>query len=150
MSNNQEFEALVESIKKMSNSQRLELLRHLKDKEIHLIEIFRERIFWIKGIALGLFYGIIGNILASHYIEVFKSIVMWQIDKLFWTNLIVLVITLAVILVVSWRWFISLAKLKGYAKESEERAIVAKALEKHLAPTGEPKSPTTSKEKNSQ
>ena len=145
MVNNQEFEALLESIEKMSDSQRLELIRYLKKEKIHLIEFFRERIFWIKGIALGLFYGIIGNILASHYIEVFRSIVTWQIDKLFWTNLIVLVITLAVILVVSWRWFVSLAKLKGYVKKSEERVIVAKALEKHLAHTEEPKSPSTSK-----
>lgn len=134
----------------MSDSQRLELLRYLMDKEIHLSEILRKRIFWIEGIALGLFYGIIGNILVSHYIEVFKSITMWRIDKLFWTNLIVFAITLAVILVVSWRWIISLVKLKGSVKKSEERVIVGKTLEKYLAHTEEPKSSITSKEKNSQ
>ena len=132
MSNNQEFEALVESIKKMSDSQRLELLRYLKNKEIQVIEILRQRISWIRGIALGLFYGIIGNILASHYIEVFQSIVIWQIDKLFWTNLIVLAIITTVILIVSWKWFISLAKLEDFVKSSEERVIVSKALEKYI------------------
>jgi hypothetical protein len=150
LTNNQEFEALIESIETMSASQRLELVRNLKKEETHLIEFLHERIFWIKGIAFGLFYGIIGNIFVSYFIEVLGSIVMWQIDKLFWTNLIALAITLAVILFASWRWFISLAKLKGYEKESEKRTKIAKILEKYLTHAEEPKSPTTSKEKNSQ
>lgn len=103
----------------MSDTQNLQAVRKSIKELEPAIENMRQQMFLIKGVALGLFYGIIGNILASHYYEVFKGITMWQFDKLFWTNLTILVIVIVTIVVVSWRWLISLAKLEGSVKAFE-------------------------------
>lgn len=103
----------------LSVKEDIEAVRESMEKLRPGIEIMRQRTFLIRGVALGLFYGVIGNILVSHYFEVFKGIVMWQFDKLFWTNLIIFAIILVVILVVSWRWLLSLGKLEGTIKGSE-------------------------------
>ena len=96
----------------MSDKQNLEAVRRSIKELEPAIETMRQQKFLMKGVALGLFYGIIGNILVSHYYEVFKGTVIWQFEKLFWTNLISLIIVIVVILVVSWRWLVSLTKLE--------------------------------------
>ena len=103
----------------MSDKQNLEAVRRSIKELKPAIETMRQQKFLIKGVALGLFYGIIGNILVSHYYEVFKSIVMWQFEKLFWPSLTSLIIFIVVVLVVSWRWLISLTKLEDSVKAFE-------------------------------
>ena len=103
----------------MSDRENLEAIRRSIKELEPAIETMRQQKSLIRGVALGLFYGIIGNMLVSHYYEVFKGLVMWQFDKLFWTSLIVLVIAIVLIVVVSWRWLISLAKLEESIKAFE-------------------------------
>jgi len=92
--------------------------RSIKELE-PAIETMRQQKFLIKGVALGLFYGIVGNMLVSHYYEVFKGLVIRQFDKLFWTNLVTLAIAIVLIVVVSWRWLVSLANLEESIKAFE-------------------------------
>jgi len=99
----------------LSDSQVKEAIKELEPA----IDTMRQQMFLMKGVALGLFYGIIGNMFVSHYYEVFKAIVMWQLDKLFWTNLITLVIFIVAIVIVSWRLLILLAKLEGSLRTFE-------------------------------
>jgi len=79
----------------------------------------QKKAFW-RGIALGLFYGIIGNMLVSHYYGLFTGLVEWKIDTLFWTNLITFLIVLGAILIVSWKWLRSMAKIDDFLRFVEE------------------------------
>lgn len=101
-------------------SSRDDKIREIMKEMEPYVEALRSKSWMIKGIALGLFYGIIGNMLVSHYYQIFQGIVIWQLDTMFWTNLAVFVIILVVIVIVSWRWLISMAKIQG-ALEAFER-----------------------------
>lgn len=79
----------------------------------------QKKAFW-KGLALGLFYGIIGNMLVSHYYGVFNGLIVGQFDTMFWANTIVFSIILAAILIVSLVWIRSMTKLDDFLKFVEE------------------------------
>jgi hypothetical protein len=92
-----------------------EVIEELRPKA----ESLHQEKFLLRGVALGLFYGIIGNMLVSHYYEVFRGIVIWQFDTLFWTNLVVFISILVAIILVSWRWLLSMAKIEGFIEAFE-------------------------------
>lgn len=79
----------------------------------------QKKAFW-KGIALGLFYGIIGNMLVSHYYGVFSGLTLGQYGELFYANVLAFSITLAAVLVVTWGWMRSMAKMDDFIKFVEE------------------------------
>ena len=110
----------------MSDDPPLELINVLSS----WIEKAKQRQEFIKGIAFGLFYGIIGNMAASHYYGLFEGLTKATFDNLFLANLISLSVALAVILLVSRRWFKSLAKLD--AERQYLRDMIVEVLEKKL------------------
>ena len=75
---------------------------------------------FVRGIAIGLFYGIIGNILVSHYFKVFEDLILGEFGALFWTNLIVFVVALSLILIMSLRWYSQIGKWKTLRRELSE------------------------------
>lgn len=79
----------------------------------------QKKSFW-KGLALGLFYGIIGNVLVSHYYGVFTGLTVGPYDDLFCANVIAFSIILVVVLIVSVGWMRSIAKLDDFLKFVED------------------------------
>lgn len=77
------------------------------------------KFFW-KGVFLGLFYGIIGNMLVSHYYGFFTGFVMGKFDSLFWWNLIFFFIILCIALFVSYKVWQSMSKIEGFLKAVDE------------------------------
>jgi H+/Cl- antiporter ClcA len=73
-----------------------------------------QRKAYLKGLALGLFYGIIGNMLVSHYYAVFNGFVIAQLDTLFYANLLAFVIILIAILYVTLKWVRSMFRVDAY------------------------------------
>jgi hypothetical protein len=97
-----------------------------KDNEVYknavkdlVAKAHQKKAFW-KGLALGLFYGIIGNMLVSHYYGVFNGLVIGQYDTLFWTNVFVFIIILIAILIVSLKWMRSIVKIDDFLVFVEE------------------------------
>lgn len=68
---------------------------------------------FIKGVAIGLFYGIIGNIIVLHYYKAFERLILGEFDTLLLANLIVFVVAFVTI-------FIGIKKWRGRAQKVEE------------------------------
>lgn len=85
-----------------------------------LVEKARQTKFFWKGVSLGLFYGIIGNMLVSHYYGIFTGFVTENFDSLFWWNLIFFFIILCIVLVVSYKVWRSMSKVEGFLKAVDE------------------------------
>lgn len=66
---------------------------------------------FIRGVTIGLFYGIVGNIIVLHYYKAFERLLIGEFDTLLWANIIVFVVAFASILVLSIRWHKKLGKL---------------------------------------
>jgi len=75
-----------------------------------------------EGIVLGLLYGIIGNLVISHYYGVFEGITLARYDSLFWSNLVVFLVGLATIIILTVIFYRRLTKLKK-AKERNRKLI---------------------------
>jgi hypothetical protein len=73
---------------------------------------------------LGLFYGIIGNMLVSHYYGVFTGLVAWNFDKGFFANLASFIIILCAVLIVSWKVYQSMTNIDsflGFVEETKKK-----------------------------
>jgi len=66
-----------------------------------LADYMRQEKQFIQGITLGLFYGIVGNMLVSHHYGLFERLETREFDNLFWSNLLILSITTILILIVT-------------------------------------------------
>jgi hypothetical protein len=82
------------------------------EKILPLADKMRQDRMFFQGIALGLFYGIFGNIFVSHYYRIFEGLVLGQIDNLFWMNVVALIIVMIVMSMVSLRYIRKYRTLK--------------------------------------
>lgn len=98
--------------KKVTIETILKDLKRIREKTSSDLQSYQQRIYFVQGIGLGLFYGIIGNLLVSHYYGVFEGLVKAEYNGMFWANLIVLVVGLAVIIVLTIRWHRQLETFK--------------------------------------
>ena len=71
----------------------------------------KERKQFIRGLALGLMYGIIGNVVASHYYRLFEGLSRGLYDNLFYSNLVMLLVSLFIIGVLTKIWYGELRKI---------------------------------------
>jgi len=116
-------------------SEKLPLDVELINVLISWIDKAKQRQEFIKGIAFGVFYGIIGNVAVSHYYGLFESFTTGKYDALFSANLTSLLVALAVILLVSRKWLKTLAKLD--AEQQSIRKEIGEVLRKRLEETKE-------------
>jgi hypothetical protein len=103
---------LYVTIKDVDKNKRIEdgdMRKILKEMEPY-IEATRSQMSMMKGVVLGLFYGIVGNLVVTHYYQILRGVVMSEFDTMFWTNLAILVPMSSIIAIVSWKWHISMAK----------------------------------------
>ena len=94
---------------------------------------------FIRGVTIGLVYGIVGNMIVLHYHKAFERLMLGEFDALLWANLIVFIVAFTLILVISIKWrskwetlerhrhviFEATEMLRGFyelVKEGEEKA----------------------------
>jgi hypothetical protein len=102
------------AIKDVDKNRRIEdedLRKILKEIGPH-IEAMHAQMSMMKGVILGLFYGVVGNLVVTHYYQILRGAVMSEFGTMFWTNLVILIAMSSIIVIVSWRWHISMAKQK--------------------------------------
>lgn len=91
------------------------------------VESLEQEKQFVKGLGLGLIFGIVGNIFVSHYYGIFQGLISSQFDTLFYSNLVIVVVSLVAIslLVVKWN------KDKKRLKQKQEPHIdnMLKALD---------------------
>jgi len=81
-------------------------------------EITRRRIDLVRGVALGLLYGILGNFFVQFFYSVSEALALGEYPKSFWNNVIVSVASLAIILHVT-------KKFSSQLKEEERKMKLA-------------------------
>ncbi len=83
------------------------------------------KLTFIRGIALGLFYGIIGNLFVQFWYSVFESLILRQFNEIFWVNLI-LSVSLGIVIIIQtwqlWRMFKDAEHKLQIAKEAGDAA----------------------------
>jgi len=84
------------------------------------IEATRSQMSMMKGVILGLFYGVVGNLVVIHYYQILRGAVMSEFDMMFWTNLVILVVMSSILAIISWKLHILMAKME-HAIELLER-----------------------------
>lgn len=84
-----------------------------------------ERREFLRGIALGLFYGIVGNLFVQHWYPVFEGIVLRTFDEIFWANLIIFVVALSLIAIATAKLY---STMKQYKTSLDELADQRKKL----------------------
>lgn len=105
---------ILESYLKSEKSQ-LALWTEIKEES-------QRHIDFTKGIALGLFYGIVGNIFVQFLYPTVEGIILRQFEWPFLGNAIIAIFSLVFILYVSWRYGIRLTE-KGIIYDDSRRAI---------------------------
>lgn len=76
----------------------LEAFEEFEKEYLERAETHRKKIDFTTGIALGLLYGIIGNLFVQFFYPVVEGIILQKFDVLFWSNLVISVIALSVII----------------------------------------------------
>ena len=59
---------------------------------------------FIRGVTIGLVYGIVGNMIVLHYHKAFERLMLGEFDALLWANLIVFIVAFTSIFVISIKW----------------------------------------------
>jgi hypothetical protein len=112
----------------------LKVLERLKETMSVLVEGHRRRIDLVRGIALGLLYGIIGNLFVQHWYPVFEGLVLGKYDLTFSANVIVSASVLIVILYTTIIYHRQLTKEEE--KENKARGdleVLEKAIQRRKA-----------------
>jgi H+/Cl- antiporter ClcA len=76
----------------------LEDFEEFEKEYLERAETHRRKIDFTKGIALGLLYGIIGNLFVQFFYSVVEGIILQKFDVLFWSNLVISAIALSIII----------------------------------------------------
>ena len=80
----------------------IEAYEEFEKEYLERVELQRRKIDFTKGIALGLLYGIIGNLFVQFFYPVFEGVILEKYDVLFWSNLVISAIALGIILLVTF------------------------------------------------
>ena len=86
------------------------------------MDYYEKRIDFTKGIALGLIYGIIGNLFVQFFYPVVEGIIVMKYDSLFYSNLTVSIASLIIIIITTVQFWKQL-KEHEKGKESFEKGI---------------------------
>ena len=107
----------------------LELLEKLEKHHLERAKESRKRIDFIKGVALGLILGILGNLFVQHWYPLFERVVLWNFDIVFWSNLPVCVLALAIVLYTTRQYLRQLKEEEEEVKWAKDRVEKARRLE---------------------
>ena len=94
----------------------LRVLESLKNEAFQVVEERRRRIDLIRGVALGLLYGVLGNLFVVFFFPIDQSLLLSKYDATFVPNIIICVGAFVAIVVTTWQFY---NQLTGY--EAGER-----------------------------
>jgi len=106
----------------------LRVLKNIRDDQLIIAEDNRRRIDLLRGVILGLLFGVIGNIFVQHWYGFFEALSSWNISLLSWQNLAIVCFALAGILFVSYDFYKQIKKAEATeksAKDHSERIRIA-------------------------
>jgi hypothetical protein len=112
---------------------RLELiaLKNLKAERLEQSEDHKRRIDFKSGVALGLIYGIIGNLVVQHYYGVFEGLETGVINNLFWANVVVTGIGVLAIIFITLYFFKKIRREKHKADlAKDDSEVFRQAIQK--------------------
>lgn len=104
--------------------------KKLIDTTNSVIGTFEQDIRFLQGVLLGLFYGIVGNIFASHCYGMLQGLVSNSFDTLFWINLIVSIGSMVLIIIVSRKYYTKHRKIKAIKERLKD--VVSELSKKYL------------------
>jgi nitrate/nitrite transporter NarK len=104
----------------------LKVLENLNGEWLKRAGEHRRRIDLSKGVALGLLYGIIGNLFVQFFFPVVESLVIGEYDMLFLSNVIISVVALAVILYATIKFRSQLTEYENEERTAKEQAEVTR------------------------
>jgi H+/Cl- antiporter ClcA len=82
----------------------LKVLKNLKDESLQVVAERRRHIDLIRGVALGLLYGIIGNLFVQFFFPVIESLELQKYDATFVPNVVICGFAIFVILATTWQF----------------------------------------------
>ena len=94
-----------------------EFVKDLANMLLSKMGKLEQRRQFVLGVAFGLFYGIIGNMVVAHYYGLFESLTVGKYNDLFRNNLIALVLALAVVIFLTKQWYNKLKTLETWKSE---------------------------------
>lgn len=102
-------------------------------------ERYRQGTRFIEGIFLGLFYGVLGNVLVSHYFGLIESLTLSRYNAMFRVNCLVLSVAAVAILVVSVIYYRRFRTWRKEEKNVQQEAakIILKDMFGIIAKEGE-------------
>lgn len=100
----------------------LEVLEKLEKSAIELSGEHQRRIDLVRGVALGLLYGIIGNLFVQHWYPIFEGLALGKYEAVFWADVIVAPIVLAVIIYTTYSYSRQLIESERKMKAARNEA----------------------------
>jgi len=100
----------------------LKVLKNLNREWLERAEEHRRRIDFIRGVALGLLYGIIGNLFVQFFFPVVESLIVGEYDTLFFSNVVISVVALAIILYATVKFRGQLTEYENQEKSARHNA----------------------------
>jgi len=101
------------------------LFKNLEKSMLNRAEKSQRQMDFIRGIAYGLIYGIVGNMAVQFGYQVFEEGILGTCNQLFWANLIMFLFSVFVIVLITI-WFKSqMSKLKESEKWHRDLAKIA-------------------------
>ena len=100
----------------------LKVLKNLNREWLERAEEHRRRIDFIRGVALGLLYGIIGNLFVQFFFPVVESLIVGEYDTLFFSNVVISVVALAIILYATVKFRGQLTEYENQEKSARYNA----------------------------
>ena len=85
----------------------------LEETGFQLLESYQERTEFIRGIVLGLIYGIIGNFFVQHWYPIFEGLILGKFDALFWPNVVVCVFSLFIVFLATTMFYREMKKVEA-------------------------------------
>ena len=99
----------------------LKVLENLNREWLERAERHRRRIDLITGVALGLLYGIIGNLFVQFFFPVVESLILQKYDG-FVENVIISIVSLGIILFATVKFRSQLSEYEGEEKAAKQQA----------------------------
>ena len=65
------------------------------------LDFIGQRIDFLKGLLVGLFFGIAGNMFVQHWYQVFEGLILGKFDTIFFSNVTVFIVGLVVICIIT-------------------------------------------------
>lgn len=104
----------------------LKVLENLNREWLERTEQHQRRIDLIRGVALGLLYGIIGNLFVQFFFPVVESLIIGEYDALFFSNVVISIIALLIIIYTTVKFRSQLTQYENEEKSARQQVEVTR------------------------